>query len=111
MFRTLIYSLFTCLFLAASVLADEAKGTVKSTKGAIVGGKQVINAIVVTIDGKEVEFAVDGKTRIFNGETEVKDPEAKNKLLNTGILSSEVSITYTKGEKKNLATEVKVIKK
>jgi hypothetical protein len=106
-----IFSGFAWLILVSGALADEAKGVVKTTKGSFASGKPVVTEIVLTIDKKEIEFSVDKKTKIFDGKTEVKDPAARDKFLNTDLLLAEVVITYKKGEKKNVATEVKVIKK
>ena len=108
--RMVACTLFAWLILAGSSQADEIKGKVKSTKGSIVGGKMVVNVVILEIDGKPVDFFVDKNTKVFDGKTELKG-DALQQFLNRDLLLREAVINFKKDDKKNTATEIKATKK
>jgi hypothetical protein len=87
---------------AGILLADEAKGKIKSYEK----GK-----LTVTVGDKDVEYTVLGKdlkSKIYEGDTEVTGKD-RGKLLK-GSDGKEVTITYDKEGDKIVVTKV-VIKK
>src|SRR5437016_2113288 len=70
---------------AGILLADEAKGKIKSfDKG----------TLTVTVGDKDVEYKI-GKAQVFNGTDEVTDKKERGKVLK-GAVGTEVTVIYDK---------------
>jgi len=92
MLRKFVAGFVALLICVGVVMADQATGKFKKA------GK---DGVVVTIDGKDKTFKMSKETKVIKGSDEVTGKD-KGKLLKSLKEGDEVTVTFEKGDLKEL---------
>ncbi len=88
---------------AGIMLADEAKGKVKSWD-------KDTKSVKITVGDKDVDYVISKDAKVLLGDDEIAKGKARGKMF-TDNAGSDVAVTFTKDGDKITVTMVKVVKK